>query len=61
MEKFKKQIKDFWDNNREDIVLGIIMFLFVALSFAIGMILGSRYYENQAININCPPEFWQEN
>jgi len=37
------------------------MFLFVALSFAIGMILGSRYYENQAININCPPEFWQEN
>jgi len=61
MEKFKKQIKDFWDNNREDIILGIIMFLLVALSFAIGMILGSRYYENQAININCPPEFWQEN
>jgi len=61
MGKFKKQIKDFWDNNREDIILGIIMFLFVALSFAIGMILGSRYYENQAININCPPEFWQEN
>jgi predicted negative regulator of RcsB-dependent stress response len=61
MGKFKKQIKDFWDNNREDIILGIIMFLLVALSFAIGMILGSRYYENQAININCPPEFWQEN
>ena len=61
MGKFKKQIKDFWDNNREDIILGIIMFLLVALSFAIGMNLGSRYYENQAININCPPEFWQEN
>lgn len=61
MEKFKKQIKDFWFSNREDIILGIIMFLLVALAFASGMIFGSKYYQDQAININCPPEFWQKN
>lgn len=52
-------IKDFWTEYYEDIVLGITVFLLVSLAFGIGIIVGSKFYEQASININCPESFWE--
>jgi predicted negative regulator of RcsB-dependent stress response len=58
--KFSQKIKDFWRDNYEDIISGIIVFLLVSFAFGLGVFLGSKFYEDSQININCPPQFWEE-
>ena len=57
---FRDRLKDFWADNYDEIISGIIVFLLVALAFGFGVFYGGRFYEDSQININCPPSFWEE-
>ncbi|MFN7088438.1 MAG: hypothetical protein ACK4NX_01250 [Candidatus Paceibacteria bacterium] len=56
LSKILVKIKVFWQDWRDDILWGIIIFLIVILAFGIGFILGSRFYEDCDIKISCPTE-----
>ncbi|KKU09928.1 MAG: hypothetical protein UX61_C0024G0009 [Parcubacteria group bacterium GW2011_GWA2_46_7] len=56
----KKIMGNFWVEHYEDVVLGAIVFLIVGAAFGIGFIVGGRFYEQAAININCPESFWKQ-
>jgi hypothetical protein len=60
MKKFKEIIGNFWVDHHDDIILGAIVFLLIAAAFGIGFIVGGRFYEQAAININCPESFWKK-
>jgi len=60
VKNLKPKLKDFWDDNYDEIVSGVIVFLLVALAFGLGVFYGGRFYEDSQININCPPSFWEE-
>ena len=49
----------FWENYREDIIWAIFIFLIVTLAFGLGFTLGSRFYQEAAINISCPADFFE--
>lgn len=57
---FRHKIKDFFIDNYDELVSGVIVFLLVALAFGLGVFYGGRFYEDSQININCPPQFWEE-
>ncbi len=57
---FKVKVKDFWADNYDEIVSGVVVFLLVALAFGLGVFYGGRFYEDSQININCPASFWEE-
>jgi len=57
---FKLKLKDFWVDNYDEIVSGVIVFLLVALAFGLGTFYGGKFYEDSKIEINCPPQFWEE-
>ncbi|MEW5805709.1 MAG: hypothetical protein AB1721_03250 [Patescibacteria group bacterium] len=59
IKEIQDKLKDFWADHYEDIVSGIIVFLLVALAFGAGVFLGSRFYQDSEININCPSQFWE--
>lgn len=54
------KVKDFWTDNYDEVISGIIVFLLVALAFGLGVFYGGRFYEDSQININCPASFWEE-
>ncbi len=60
IEHLSLKVKDFWADNYDEIVSGIIVFLLVALAFGLGAFYGGRFYEDSQININCPASFWEE-
>ncbi len=60
IKQFSLKVKDFWADNYDEIVSGIIVFLLVALAFGLGAFYGGKFYEDSQININCPPSFWEE-
>ncbi|HCI05632.1 MAG: hypothetical protein UX26_C0022G0013 [Parcubacteria group bacterium GW2011_GWC1_45_9] len=60
IKKLKVKLKDFWTDNYDEIISGIIVFLLVAAGFGLGVFYGAKFYEDSQININCPASFWEE-
>lgn len=58
--EFKDKLKDFFTDNYDEIISGIVVFLLVSLAFGLGVFFGGKFYEESGININCPPSFWEE-
>lgn len=59
LQKFLSKIKYFLEDYREDLLWALIIFLLVSLAFGIGFVLGSRFYEDCAIEISCPANLFE--